>query len=130
MAIAGRGQARLDAAVAACPGPMPLAARVCDVADRRQVQALVEWFQQQWGPPEILVNSAGTNVVRRSMAELDPDDWDRLLAINVTGAFNCMHAVLPGMRQRGSGLIVNISSVAGKRAGKLGGVGYCARNSP
>jgi len=126
VAIAGRGQARLDAAVAACPGPTTLAARVCDVADRQQVRELVDWFQQQWGPPDILVNSAGTNVVHRSMAELDPTDWDRLLAVNVTGAFNCVHAVLPGMRRRGSGLIVNISSIAGKRAAKLGGVGYCA----
>lgn len=126
VAIAGRNQARLDAAVAGCPGPIALAARTCDVADRGQVRELVDWFQQQWGPPDILVNSAGTNVVRRSMAELDPNDWDRLLAVNVTGAFNCVHAVLPGMRQRGSGLIVNISSIAGKRAAKLAGVGYCA----
>ena len=48
------------------------------------------------------------------------------MAINVTGAFNCLHAVLPAMRARGAGLIVNISSIAGKRAMKLGGAGYCA----
>ena len=49
-----------------------------------------------------------------------------MLAINATGAFNCIYAALPGMRQRRSGLIVNISSIAGKRALKLAGVGYCA----
>jgi len=75
---------------------------------------------------DILVNSAGINVSRRAMAELDPADWDRMMAINTTGSFNCIHAALPGMRARKSGLIINISSIAGKRAMKLGGVGYCA----
>jgi len=126
VAIAGRGQPRLDAAVAGYHGTPPLTARRCDVADRDDVRRLVDWFQQQFGTPDILVNSAGINVARRAMAELDPADWDRMLAVNVTGAFNTLHAVLPGMRARGSGLIVNISSIAGKRAAKLGGVGYCA----
>jgi NADP-dependent 3-hydroxy acid dehydrogenase YdfG len=74
----------------------------------------------------MLVNSAGVNVARRQMSQLNPDDWDRLLAVNVTGAFNCIHAALPGMRARRSGLIVNISSIAGKRASLLAGAAYCA----
>src|SRR4029079_8539989 len=62
----------------------------------------------------------------RAMGNMTPEDWDRVLAINATGAYNCMHAVLPQMLERGAGLIVNISSVAGKRASELGGVAYCA----
>jgi NADP-dependent 3-hydroxy acid dehydrogenase YdfG len=54
-----------------------------------------------------------------------PADWDRMLAINVTGAFNCIYAALPSMRERRSGLIVNISSIAGKRA-MINGTAYCA----
>ena len=95
------------------------------ISDARDA-GLVDWFEQQWGTPDVLVNSAGINVARRAIADLDPAEFDRIMAINNTGTFNCIHAVLPGMRSRGSGLIVNISSIAGKRAMKLGGAGYCA----
>ena len=60
------------------------------------------------------------------MAELDPADFDRMMAVNATGLFNVLHAALPGMRRRGGGLIVNIASISGKRAARLGGPGYCA----
>lgn len=125
MAIAGRGIDRLRQTAAESEAN-PILYRACDVADRRQVAELVAWFQSQWGDPHILVNSAGINVAKRRMAELDPQDWDRMIAVNLHGAFHCIQAVLPGMRQRRSGLIVNISSISGKRASKLGGVGYCA----
>jgi NADP-dependent 3-hydroxy acid dehydrogenase YdfG len=72
------------------------------------------------------VTSAGINVANRSMAKLDPSDWDRIVAINATGTYNCLHAVLPSMRERRTGLIVNISSIAGKRALMLAGPAYAA----
>jgi NADP-dependent 3-hydroxy acid dehydrogenase YdfG len=126
VAIAGRGVERLRAAAEQYHGQPAIEYRACDVSQREQVAGLVEWFEQQWGTPGILVNSAGINVARRTLADLDPADWDRMLAINASGAFYAIQAVLPGMRRRGSGLIVNICSVSGKRAMKLGGVGYCA----
>src|SRR5262249_58923672 len=55
-----------------------------------------------------------------------PPDWDRVLAINATGVYNAMHAVLPQMRERKDGLIINISSISGKRAAAIGGVAYNA----
>ena len=48
--------------------------------------------------------SAGTNIKTRTMAEMTPDQWDQVLAINATGAYNCMYSVLPQMRSRGDGL--------------------------
>lgn len=126
VAIAGRSPERLEAALAEFPRQARVLARPCDVADRQQVQQMFDWLQNEWRAPEILVNSAGINVARRSMAELDPADWDRMLAVNATGAYNCMRAALPAMRQRKSGLIINISSFAGKRAIKLAGPAYCA----
>ena len=60
------------------------------------------------------------------MSELAPDDWDKLMAINATGAFNCMHYALPLMRPHKTGLVINISSTSGKRAAPLGGVAYNA----
>ena len=123
--LAGRTAERLHAAAewkqAARPETYPV-----DVADRQGVQQLFEWVRTRLGPVEILVNSAGVNITSRSMKEMTPAQWDHVLAVNVTGAYNCIHAVLPAMRARQSGIIVNISSVAGKRVTVLGGVAYCA----
>ncbi len=126
VAITGRGAERLQKAATPKGGRPPLLSRVCDVSDRAATTELFAWLEKELGPLDILVNSAGINVPRRMMAELDPADWDRMMAINTNGAFNCIYAALPGMRAKQSGLIVNISSIAGKRAMKLGGPGYCA----
>jgi len=72
------------------------------------------------------VNNAGINIVDRRMDVTTAENWDLVMGINATGAFNCFAEVLPAMRERKDGLIVNISSVAGKRASSLGGVAYSA----
>src|SRR5690606_25375540 len=71
-------------------------------------------------------NSAGINIQNRTVAAMDPADWDHVLRVNATGAYRCMLEVLPAMRQRRDGLVINISSIAGKRAIQLGGIVYCA----
>ncbi len=124
--ITGRRQERLDEIIHSHDGPEPILSRACDVSDREGVGELFNWAHAELGQIDILVNSAGINTPRRSVAELDPADWDSLIAVNLTGAYNCIHAVLPGMRERRDGLIINISSVAGKRAGPIGGVAYNA----
>jgi len=126
VAIAGRSPQKLADAAAKFDGQPPILTHPCDVADRADVERLFAWIAQELGVLDILVNSAGINVANRQMALLDPADWDRILAINATGTFNCVHAALPGMRRRKSGLIVNISSIAGKRALRLAGPAYCA----
>ena len=60
------------------------------------------------------------------MSELAPGDWDKVIAINATGAFNCMHFGLPLMRPHRTGLVINISSTSGTRAAPLGGLAYNA----
>ena len=99
--------------------------RTCDITDRKQVSQLFQWLSDELGAIDILVNSAGINIANRMMSNIDPADFDRMLEVNTTGTFNCIHAVLPAMRQRGSGLIVNIVSLAGKRAMLLAGMPYC-----
>jgi NAD(P)-dependent dehydrogenase (short-subunit alcohol dehydrogenase family) len=127
VAIAGRGEDRLREAIGQFNGQPPLVCHPCDVSVRSEVAGLFAWLAEQGLLPlDILVNSAGINIARRKMSDLVPADWDRVMAVNVTGAFNCMHAALPGMRERRDGLIVNISSIAGKRALVLGGPAYCA----
>jgi NAD(P)-dependent dehydrogenase (short-subunit alcohol dehydrogenase family) len=103
-----------------------ISGRACDVANRTDVRELFQWAARELGPIEILVNSAGVNVKTRRMAEMTPEQWDFVMAVNVTGAYNCMFEVLPQMQQRRDGLIVNVSSISGKRATALGGVAYSA----
>jgi len=124
--ICGRNEEKLKQAAATHRGSPPILARTCDVADRGDVNDLLAWFHSEVGPLDIVAHAAGINVVRRKMVELDPADFDRILAVNTTGLFNVLHAVLPGMRARRQGLIFNISSVAGKRALPLAGPAYAA----
>ncbi len=97
-----------------------------DVAVRTSVQEFFAWAHEELGEIDTLVIAAGINIKNRSMAEMPPEEWDRVLAINATGAYNCMYSVLPGMRSRKRGTIINISSIAGKRAAALGGIAYAA----
>ncbi|MCA9039086.1 MAG: SDR family oxidoreductase [Planctomycetaceae bacterium] len=124
--VSGRREEPLREVVELNEGPGEILTRAADLGDRQSTFDLVEWAEEQLGQIDIVVNSAGINVPKRSMEELSPEDWDLLINVNATGAYNLMHAVLPEMRKRGDGLIVNISSVAGIRASTLGGVAYSA----
>lgn len=123
--ISGRNADKLEA-VASEVNEGRIQFQVCDVSDRDAANDLVEHAQRQFGHIDIVVNAAGINVPNRLMENLDPADWDRMLAVNATGTFNVIHAVLPQMRRRNDGLIININSVSGLRPGMLGGVGYNA----
>jgi NAD(P)-dependent dehydrogenase (short-subunit alcohol dehydrogenase family) len=106
-------------------GDRRMRGRLCDVTDRKQVAELLAWFGEEVGALDILVNSAGINVGNRMMANVDPADFDRVMEVNTTGTFNCIHAALPIMRQKKSGLIINIVSLAGLRVMALAGMPYC-----
>ena len=97
-----------------------------DVSDRVSLDALFSWFDEESGDLDILVNAAGINVPKRSMAELSPDDWDAVLKVNLTGAYDCLRMALDRMRPRKDGLVIMINSVSGKRSNPLGGVAYNA----
>ncbi len=99
---------------------------VCDVADRYAVKAMVDQVLAAFESIDVLVCNAGVNVKNRALASLDPADWDKMIATNLTGAFNLVHHVLPSMRRRKRGLVVQICSVSGLRASTLGGAGYSA----
>jgi NADP-dependent 3-hydroxy acid dehydrogenase YdfG len=122
VAIAGRNQARLDDAARALSAGDRLTTYALDVSQADRVQAMIDTL----GRIDILVNNAGTNIKERTFRELTPETWDRLIRTNLDGAFYCIHAVLPGMLQRKDGVIVNVVSIAGKRASPLGGVAYAA----
>ena len=126
VAISGRREDALKTATAEWSGQPAMIYRACDVGDRTGVNALFDWATQQLGRIDILVNSAGTNIKNRSMAEMLPEQFDDVMNANSTGIYNCMYAVLPQMRERKDGLIINISSISGKRAFAIGGIAYVA----
>ncbi len=124
--ITGRRAAKLEETCAAIDAPLPVQPYAADVADRGQIADLAAWVKSEFGPVDILVNNAGINIAKRSLAELAPEDWDKLIQVNATGAFNIIHAILPEMRARKDGIIVSVSSLAGIRAGSVGGAAYSA----
>ncbi len=126
VAITGRDEGKLRRAAEALAGGERLAFVAADVADPQQVQQLVQRVTQRYGRIDILVNNAGTNIKQRRLRELTTETWQLLLRANLDGAFYCLHAVLPQMLERHDGLIINISSIAGKRASPLGGAAYVA----
>lgn len=96
----------------------------CDITHRAQVDAAVAAAQAQLGPIAVLVNNAGWDVFK-PFTKTEPAQWDKLIAINLTGALHMHHAVLPGMAVRKAGRIVNIASDAA-RVGSSGEAVYAA----
>ena len=97
-----------------------------DVGDYSQVEMMVKEVLLEYGRIDILVNNAGILRRRRSVEEIEDDEWDSVMRVNVKGVFNCCKAVLGHMKRQRSGKIVNISSSAGRSTSELGGVHYTA----
>ena len=95
-----------------------------DVTDQQQVDDMVAEVIARFGHLDILVNNAG--IFRdKTIKNLDKPDWDMVIAVNLTGAYNCMHAVINHMRERETGRIISISSVIGQ-SGNIGQANYAA----
>jgi NADP-dependent 3-hydroxy acid dehydrogenase YdfG len=127
VALVGRNRAKLEQTRAAfAKGGDSALVATCDVSDRVAVKALVDEVLLAFDSIDVLVCNAGTNVRNRSLESLDPLDWDRMVATNLTGSYNLIHHVLPSMRRKRNGLVIQICSISGIRASTLGGIGYSA----
>jgi 3-oxoacyl-[acyl-carrier protein] reductase len=126
VAICGRSQASVDEAVRGLTNGRnrKVAGKVADVRTSTDVAALFEWVEREAGGPDILVNNAGLGIMR-STAELTVNDWQQTIETNLSGAFYCSREALARMKNRGSGYIINIGSLAGKNA-FAGGAAYNA----
>ncbi|MND48215.1 Acetoacetyl-CoA reductase [compost metagenome] len=95
-----------------------------DVSNYDACVAGVEAVEEQMGPIEVLVNNAG--IARDNMFHrMTPQQWNEVIGTNLTGLFNMTHPVWPGMRERGFGRIISISSINGQK-GQLGQANYAA----
>lgn len=124
--IGGRRNEPLEQVAASVDAAHRIRTHTIDVAESASIEAFFRDIRENVGDIDILINSAGVNIAKRTMAEMAPEEWDRVLQINASGAYRAIHQVLPAMRDRRDGLIINISSIAGKRAVALGGIVYCA----
>lgn len=85
----------------------------CDITRRAEVDAMVRQVEAAWGGVDGLVNNAGWSIAH-SFLEDDEDFWEKVIGINLLGAYRCVQAVVPSMRSRGGGGIVNIASDSGR----------------
>jgi NAD(P)-dependent dehydrogenase (short-subunit alcohol dehydrogenase family) len=108
----------LQGAVAALANPEDTLALACDVSDADAVTAAIDMVGRRFGRLDALVNNAGVAVFAPLMQTSD-EDWNRVLAVNLTGPFICTKAAVPLMREHGGGAIVNITSISAVRASTL-----------
>ncbi|HJR34079.1 MAG TPA: SDR family NAD(P)-dependent oxidoreductase [Gemmatimonadales bacterium] len=100
------------------------AGRAADVGRAEAVEALVEAVATELGPVDTLINNAGIAIIR-PLTELSVEEWDATMATNLRSLFLVTRAVLPGMLERRSGIIVNVASLAGRNP-LVGGTAYAA----
>jgi len=103
-------------------------ALMASVADEAEVNGMVDRIVAEWGGVDILVNNAGTTN-QLLIEDTEKEEWERVLSINLGGAFNCSKAVVPSMKQRGGGRIINIISYSGEHMTMIGGVSYTSSKS-
>jgi NAD(P)-dependent dehydrogenase (short-subunit alcohol dehydrogenase family) len=87
---------------------------VCDVGDRAAVEAWVHEAARTLGGIDVLVNNAGVSGPTTPVERMDPGDWEALLAVNLTGTFNVTRTAIPFLRESGNGVILIMSSLAGR----------------
>jgi 3-oxoacyl-[acyl-carrier protein] reductase len=113
--LVARSPERLETAVAACEAAGGRAvALACDVTDPDAGERMLGAARESLGEPDVLVNNAGT-AVWRDVEEVPDEDWRAAFEVNVLACHRAMLALVPGMRARGWGRVVNVSSTAGKR---------------
>ena len=97
---------------------------ILDIGDKAACRQAADAITQRHGKIDILVNNAATNLPTRHWNNMQDGDWEHVINININGAYYCINAVLPGMRERGDGLVINIASWAGVYETFLSGAAY------
>ena len=122
---------RLESAVTALRSASGQAhGRLCDALDQGQVETTVAGVEKEFGAIDILVNAVGgSTIVANPSAEVEQlsfDEWQRLIAFNLSGTFLFTHAVVPIMKRRRHGKIVNLASIAGRGLSASSSSAYAA----
>lgn len=114
VALTGRSHPHIrDTAAEILASGAEALALTCDVTERDEVSRAVALAEQRLGPIDVLVNNAGIGQ-SAPFVSMEDESWDRTVAVNLTGTYNCMRAIVPGMLQRGFGRVINIASTAAR----------------
>ena len=125
--IAGRRKPPLDEVVAEVEKSGGVcAARVADLGKAADAVEIVRWTIERFGRVDVLVNNAGHSSKARNVRYVDVEEWEQVVAVNLTGVYALTQAVLPGMIERGGGTIITVSSMAALKPGLIGGAPYGA----
>ena len=100
-------------------------AELCDIADCRAVEAMVNSAAERLGRIDILVNNAGGGEERNTVGQDDPENWAHVIEVNLSGTYYCSRAALPHLKQAGGGTIINVGSGMGHQA-RAGNTSYNA----
>lgn len=123
--ISGRREDVLDEAAAGiAKDGGKVEAMVLDVSSATDAEKVAKEIVAKHGRIDLLVNSAGVNVPKRSWDDITTEGWDKLVDINLSGVMYCMRAVLPAMRAQKDGVIINVASWAGRHVSKMTGPAY------
>ena len=123
--ISGRRKDVLDEAVAGiAKSGGQIEAMVLDVSSAADAEKVAKAIVAKHGRVDLLVNSAGVDVPKRSWDDITTEGWDKLVDINLSGVMYCMRAVLPAMRAQKDGVIINVASWAGRHVSKMTGPAY------
>ncbi len=123
--VSGRRKDALDTVVAKITKSGGKAEAIAlDVSKAADVNKAAEQILTRHGRIDLLVNSAGINVPKRSWADMELEGWNKLVDINLNGVLYCMRAVLPAMRKQKDGCIINVASWAGRHVSKMPGPAY------
>lgn len=95
-----------------------------DVTDNSAIEKLISEVETGLGKIDILVNNAGSLIERLKTLEMTEQRWNEVMNLNATSAFFAAKAVIPGMLENGSGVIINVTSIAGRNGGALGSIHY------
>lgn len=125
LALVDLNQERLDELIRAMR-LSDAAAYATDISDRAQVERMAAEVERRFGQVQILVNAAGVNTKQRTLADISAQQWEEVVAVNLNGAFHCLQALLPLMRNSGGAVVVNIVSTAARFTSPGAGVAYCA----
>ena len=125
--LSGRRKDVLDEVAARIAGQGGTASALpVDVADGAAMAAAAREIRDAHGRIDILVHSAGTNILNRSWSKIDEAGWNQIVDVNLNGSYNAVQAVLPAMREAGGGLLILVSSWAGRYDTLLTGPAYNA----
>ena len=110
--LAARRKDRLDALARELgESALPIA---MDVTDKNSIEEALSMLPQSWRQIDVLINNAGLALNTKPAYEVPLEDWETMIATNIKGLVTMTHALLPAMVERGSGLVINIGSVAGR----------------